>query len=444
MPHTDADLAAYAEKLTEQGVRLVAGSIVDLGGIARAKYVPTARLAAFHRVGMGAAPCWSVFCIDGSIAFTPEIGVVGDLRVRIDPADLRVVEDGVAWAPGELHTQGGESDAMCARSALRRVVATGEDLGLTALVGAELECTLLGPDCGHATSGPRSPYGLRTSLELTAFLTDLTESAARVGLGLEQVHLEYGHDQLEISLSPAAPVRAADDVILARIVLGRAAARHGMQVSFSPAPFPGEVGNGAHLHLSLATSDGPVFGGGTGPHGLTPAGEAAIAGVLDSLPRLVGLYAGSVLSATRLQPGNWAGAAACWGLENREAAVRLVAAGPGSAHGANIELKIVDPSANPYLAVAALLGSAQHGIAAALPLPDEVPGNPADSTAELPALPIGQVAAIDALATSAVALRILGAPIVAGLLAVRRYEIGAFPDPSSPEVAEGLRLAWSC
>lgn len=444
MTHTDADLAAYVEDLSGQGVRLVGGSVVDMGGVAHAKYAPTSRLAAFHRIGMGAAPCWSVFCVDGSIAFTPEIGVVGDLRLRIDPADVRVVEDGVAWAPGELHDQAGGSNEMCARSALRRVVAAAEAAGLTALVGAELECTLLGPDGGHATSGARSPYGLRTSLELSAFLADLAATAARVGLGLEQVHLEYGQDQLEISLAPADPVRAADDVILARVLLGRVAARHGMQVSLSPTPFAGEVGNGAHLHLSLTTSGGPAFGGGAGPHGLTPTGESAIAGILETLPELLGVYAGSVLSAVRLQPGTWAGAAACWGLENREAGVRLVAGGPASAHGANVELKVVDPSANPYLAVAALLGSAHRGIAAGLPLPPEVPDNPAESAVELPPLPAGQAAALDALAASAAARDILGAPIIAGLLAVRRYEVETFPDPASPEVAEALRLSWSC
>ena len=444
MTYTDADLAGYVEELTGQGVRLVGGSVVDMAGVARAKYVPVERLATFHRVGMGASPCWSVFCVDGNLAFTPELNVVGDLRIRIDPADLRVVEDGVAWAPGEFHDQGGGSDDMCARSALRRAVATAADAGLTALVGAELECTLLGPDGGHATTGARSPYGLRTSLEQAAFLVDLTEAAARVGLGLEQLHMEYGQDQLEVSLSPADPLRAADDVVLARLLLGRVAARHGMQVSFSPYPFAGEVGNGAHLHLSLATEDGPVFGGGPGPHGLTPLGEAAIAGILDALPGLVGVYAGSVLSTVRLQPGNWAGAALCWGLENREAAVRLVAGGPASAHGANVELKVVDPSANPYLAVAALLASAQHGIRGGLPLPPEVPDDPAGSAASLPALPVGQAAVLDAFEASPVARAALGAPIMSGLLSVRRYEVETFPDPAAPEVAEALRLSWSC
>ena len=426
------------------GLVLVGGSVVDMAGVARAKYVPASRLDAFHRVGMGASPSWSVFTADGSIAFTPELGVVGDLRIRIDPADLRVVADGVGWAPGDLCTQDGPPSPMCGRAVLRRVVAMAQSAGLTARVGAELECTLLAPGGEHASGKGWAPYGLRSSLERAAFLVDLTEAAERAGLGIEQLHMEYGHDQLEISLSPTDPVSAADDVILARVVIGRAAERHGMRVSFSPVPFAGDAGNGAHLHLSLADAGGPAFSGGDGPRGLTPTGSAAIAGVLETLPELIAVYAGSTLSARRLVPGNWAGAALCWGLENREAAVRLVAGGTGSVHGANIELKVVDPSSNPYLAVAAFLGSACLGIQRELALPDEVAQNPVESRRTLQVLPPHQAAALDALKASAVARELLGAPVVEGLLAVRRHEVNTYSGLPIAEAAEALRLAWSC
>lgn len=423
---------------------LVGASIVDMGGVARAKYVPTARLEAFRDVGMGASPSWSVFTVDGSIAFTGDLGVVGDLRIRLDPGDLRDVGDGVGWAPGDLYRQDGEPSPMCARSVLRRSVADAQQSGLTARVGAELECTLLSPDGGHATGPGWAPYGLRSSLEQAAFLADVVRSAEAAGLGIEQVHMEYGHDQLEVSLSPSDPVRAADDVVLGRVVIGRAAERHGMRVSFSPVPFAGEAGNGAHLHLSLRDADGPLFSDGPGPHGLTAAGGAAIGGVLATLPDLLAVYAGSALSAHRLVPGNWAGAAACWGLENREAAVRLVAGGPASAHGANLELKVVDPSANPYLAVAALLASARLGVAGGLSLPEEVAVDPAAAAVELRALPGDQLAALDALEASATARELLGAPIVAGTLAVRRHEVATYAALPLAETTRALRFAWSC
>ncbi|MDV3128621.1 glutamine synthetase family protein [Mycobacterium sp. 21AC1] len=430
------------DELRAEGVQIVAGSLTDLAGVTRAKYVPLHRLSAFQDSGMGVSPSWSVFCVDSGIAFTPSIGVVGDLRIRIDPAELCLIDDGVAWAPGSLYDQHGEPAALCTRSLLAEAERAAAARGLTVLVGAELECTLLAPDGGHATTDPWSPYGMRTSLDRSGFLVDLTVAADRAGLQVEQLHTEYGHDQFELSLAPATPVAAADAVILARIVIGRVAARHGLKISFSPVPFAGEAGNGAHLHLSLADDAGPLLSGGDGIHHMRPAGQNAMAGVLDGLPDLLGVYAGSVLSAARLKPGNWAGAAKCWGLENREAAVRFIAATPGNPRGANIELKIIDPSANPYLAAAGLLGSALRGIDKNLQLSAEVTGDPATSDAQ--PLPADHRTVIETLEASAIAAELLTPAVVEGLAAVRHHELATYGERPAAETTQALRLAWSC
>lgn len=438
------DPSDRADHLRADGVAIVAGSVTDLAGVTRAKYVPVSRLGAFARGGMGVSPSWSVFCVDSGIAFTPSIGVAGDLRIRIDPEDLRVVEDGVAWAPGSLHDQYGEPAPLCTRTLLARYERAAADRGLDVRMGAELECTMLAADGGPATTAPWSPYGIRTSLDRSAFLVDLAATAERAGLPIEQLHTEYGHDQLEISLAPDTPVAAADAVILARIVLSRAAARHGLRISFSPVPFDGAAGNGAHLHLSLSDGEEPMLSGGDGPRGLRPSGAAAIAGVLDTLPDLLGLYAGSAVSALRLKPGNWAGATACWGLENREAAVRFIAATPGNPHGANMELKLIDPSANPYLAAAGFLGSALRGIDRTLDLPEEIPENPAQSGVPTRPLPLAQREALDAMESSAAAAELLTPDIVDALVAVRRYECTTFGDMTPAQICDALRLAWTC
>lgn len=430
--------------LRAKGVELVAGSITDPAGVTRAKYVPLRRLGDFQRSGMGVSPSWSVFCVDSGIAFTPTIGVAGDLRIRIDLATVRVIDDGIAWAPGNLTDQAGDAAPLCVRSLLARTERAAADRGLTALVGAELECTMVAPDGGPATSDAWSPYGIRTSLDRSAFLVDLATTAERAGLEIEQIHTEYGHDQLEVSLAPTTAVAAADAVILTRIVLGRAAARHGLRISFAPVPFEGAAGNGAHLHLSLADDEGPLFSGGDGPYGIRPAGGSAIAGVIEALPDLIGVYAGSALSALRLRPGNWAGAVACWGLENREAAVRFIAATLGSPHGANAELKLIDPSANPYLAAAAFLGSALRGIDHSFELPAEVPEDPSLSDSSPPPLATDQRSALDALERSAAAAELLTPEVIGAVLAVRRYELATFGDRSPAETTQALRLAWSC
>jgi len=432
------------EDLRARGVRLVAGSITDLAGVTRAKYVPLSRLEAFERAGMGVSPSWSVFCVDSGIAFTPNIGVDGDLRIRIDPADLRLVADGIAWAPGDLTDQQGGAADLCTRSLLKGIESALSAKGLTAMMGVELECTMLSADAGHASTDPWSPYGVRTSLDHSSFLVDLAEAAERAGLPVEQIHTEYGHDQLEVSLAPSTPVAAVDTVAAARIVIGRAAARHGLRISFSPVPFEGEAGNGAHLHLSLADAEGPLLSGGDGPHGMRSAGGSATAGVLQALPDLLGVYAGSVLSSARLKPGNWAGAAQCWGLENREAAVRFVAATPGTPHGANIECKLIDPSANPYLAAVSFIGSALRGIDKGLELPTEVPKDPTKAADPPPMLQTDQPTVIEALETSPIAAELLSPAVIEGLVAVRRHEITTYGARPPAEIAQALRLAWSC
>ena len=86
----------------------------------------------------------------------------------------------------------------------------------------------------------------------------------------------------------------------------------------------GGVGNGGHVHLSLWDGDRNLFAGGDGPHGLHSTAEAFLTGILEELPALLAIGAPSVASYLRLAPHRWTGDYGCWGLENREAAVRLV------------------------------------------------------------------------------------------------------------------------
>jgi glutamine synthetase len=445
---SDLKLDQLEDDLRAKGVSVVVGSVVDLGGVARAKTVPLRRLGSFARSGMGASPTWNVFCIDDAIAFTDRFTVAGDLRLRLDAGAMRVVADGVAWAPAEFTVQEGGNHPVDTRSLLRRVTAGLAADGYAPLAGCEVEFILF-PEGGAAlASAPWAAYGLASVLDPPAagFTRRLVEDAEQVGLPLEQVHAEYGRNQFEISLAPTDPVTAADNVILARLLIGRAAAAAGLRASFSPLASPNaNAANGAHQHISLTRGGVPVFSGGDGPHGLRREGGAAIAGILGRLPDFLGFYAGSVLSGTRLLPGHWSGAHLCWGLENREAAVRLCAATVGNPHGASIELKVVDASANPYLALAALLWCAHEGIRRELPLPAEVAANPADLPHQLrvPTLTASQPEVLDVLASSAAATEFAGADIMEALLAVRRHEVGSYGQALPSELAERFRFTWS-
>ena len=432
--------------LETAGVHAVLGTTVNAAGLTLAKSVPLQRLEAFHRSGLGAARVWPVFCIDAAIASVPGVDATGDLRLRIDIDALRDIGDGLAWAPADLRTQQGNPVGACTRSLLTDVETRLADAGLTALVGHELEFVLVAPD-GAARDGGWVPYGATGLLDQEPFTADLLLAADGAGLHIEQWHSEYGPQQYEFSLAPASPVAAADAVVLAKLLVGRTARRHGMRASFSPKPFHGAVGNGAHQHFSLWRDGRPLIGGGAGPHGLTGSGGAAIGGILRGLAEVQGLLTGSVLSGARLSPGMWSGAHAGWGWENRETAVRLIEG--GTPDGSNVEVKCIDPSAGVYAASAAVLALALDGITDGVALPPEVEGDPSGWNDDDRAA-AGVSLLSDDLATTLVALdgsgrarRLLGDDIVDATVGVRRHELDAYGDREPEEVADLFRLAWS-
>ena len=452
---TSASLAgASIAHLEAAGVDTLIGTVVNAAGLTHAKAVPIRRTDTFADPGLGASPVWHGFTIDqvGAV-FAPGLSVVGDRRIRIDLCALRPLGDGLAWAPGVFFDQQGNPDPACSRGTLIRIEAQLAAAGLTALVGHELEFVLVGPDGSALPSVLWAQYGMAGLFEYEDFVREVIRSCAAAGVGIDQFHPEYCVNQFEMSLRPQTPVAAADHLVLARIIVGRIARRHGVRVSLSPVPFAGGVGSGAHQHFSLSRGEGTartaLFSGGVGGHGMTPEGEMAVAGVLDGLPEAQGILCGSVLSGLRLQPGHWAGAYVCWGVENREAAVRFLLGGPNNAYGANVEVKVVDPSANPYLASAAILGLALEGIEQHAVLPAETTVDPALlSDAERQGngtvlLAGDQADALAALDKSARMRRILGDAVVEVTVAVRGHEQSHYRSLGPDALAEKFRMAWS-
>ncbi|MDI5973176.1 glutamine synthetase family protein [Streptomyces sp. SL13] len=189
---------------------------------------------------------------------------------------------------------------------------------------------------------------------------------------------------------------------------------------------PGESGTAGAVASGAAgpgeAPGGELLRGGAGPHGLTPDGEAFLAGVLDALPALLAVGAPSPASYLRLGPSRWAGAYQCWGLENREAALRLVSGPPGEPGGAHAEVKCCDAAANPYLLAGAVLAAGLAGLEAAARLPAPVRGDPAVSAPGTPRLPRTLTEAADHLAAHDVLRAAFGPVLHDAVLAVRRAE----------------------
>jgi glutamine synthetase len=230
-------------------------------------------------------------------------------------------------------------------------------------------------------------------------------------------------------------VRAADNQVFFRETIRGVALQRGLWASFAPQSFPGAAGNGNHLHFSLFSQDGrtPLFYDRSAPQRLSRVGRQFIAGVLDHLPALTALTAASVNSYRRLQPSSWAAAFACWGPDNREAAIRLASPMAGDeAASLNAELKSCDHTANPYLALGALIAAGLDGIARELPLGEPLLVDPMTLTEAERAergirrLPTTLSESLAALARDTVLGEALGPALQEAFLAVKRSEIAEF------------------
>src|SRR5204863_9657262 len=278
---------------------------------------------------------------------------------------------------------------------------------------------------------------------------DLIAALEDEGVAVDQFHPEYAMGQLEVSVAPSDPVGAADTSVLVRQTIRALAATHGMRASFSPAVIAGHVGNGGHVHFSLWRDGKNLFAGGDGPYGITEAGQSFMAGVLAELPALVAIGSPSVPSYLRLIPQHWAGAFACWGRENREAAVRFVTGMVGSREtAANTEVKCFDSSANPYLLAGALIAAGMAGVERELELSEEVTADPGRLSEGAPAqhapqrLPPSAEEAVSHLEKSEVLRDAMGPKLFSPFVAVRRAEAEAFSGQEPEKIVAAHRWRY--
>ncbi len=438
------------ERFEAAGVRALALTMVDNGGITRVKAVPLARLERVAANGVGMAYIWAAAGTDDLFADVPPFdNPSGDMRLIPDLAAARVLTaaPGWAWAPVDQMSQELGPVPACQRSALKRVVAAAQSAGVELRATFEIEATLLAADGSPAHTGPG--YSTTALALLDGFLLDLVSALEVAGIEVEQFHPEYAPGQFEVSIAARDPLAAADDLVFVRTQMRFAARRHGLAVSFAPIVFPGEVGNGCHAHLSVWRDGRNLMQGGGRPGGLTDTGAAALGGVVAALPELLAALAPSPLSYLRLQPHHWAGAYSCWGVENREAAVRFI---PGTItsreRSANFEVKVGDGGANPYVVMTLLAAAAVDGIARAAPLPDPVQDDPAALSAAALAdrgiarLPATLGSATALFAASIVARAALGEVLHDAFAAVRRREWETHGALSEEQAVEAYRWRY--
>jgi glutamine synthetase len=179
-------------------------------------------------------------------------------------------------------------------------------------------------------------------------IQDIIAALTDQGLTVELSHPELGWGQQELSIRHGPALRAADNQITYRQTVRAVAAQHGMVATLAPKPWADQAGSGAHLHWSIWNTDHTVnlLADSAGQAGLSEFARHVLAGVVSHLPGLLGLTTPSTNSFRRLQPHYWSSAYTAWGIENREAAVRVPSRyWDDEAASTNLELKASDNSA---------------------------------------------------------------------------------------------------
>ncbi|QHC24406.1 glutamine synthetase family protein [Streptomyces sp. GS7] len=443
-----------AARLEAEGVRNVVLTSVDNAGITRVKTVPAQRLTDAVERGVGMSPIFDVFTSDDAITESAHLGGPdGDLRLfpDLDRLTSLAAQPGWAWAPADRYDQLGQPHPACQRLFARRMAERATAAGLDLRMGFETEWVVTratdDPDAlAYPCLGPA--YGMTRVVELSDYLRDVTEALTLQGVDVLQLHPEYAPGQFEITTAPGDPVRAADDTVLVRETVRAVSARHGLRATFAPAVVAGEVGNGCHLHLSLYRDGTSLHRAPDAAWGLAPDTVSFLGGVLDALPALLAIGCPSPASYLRLLPSHWAGIYQCWGVENREAALRLITGAPGDPDGGHAEVKTFDAAANPYLAVGAVIAAGLHGIETAAQLPDPQSGDPGvlgvreRARRGIVRLPATLTEAADRLEKSAPLHEALGEVLHGAVLAVRRAEEAHFADSAPEAIAAATRWRW--
>jgi glutamine synthetase len=408
----------------------------DLSGHFRGKSFPAAELPTRLERGIGLAPTNLFLSAFGPIQTTP-FGTLGEVFLVPDPATrVSVPFEGSPteyFLLGDIQTQSGEPWEFCPRQVLRRALdRLRSETGLTLLAAFEQEFIYSGVPAGRM-----QPYELDAYRRQGFFGEALLAALRQAGVIPDGFLAEFGPRQFEVTVAPATGMRAADDAVITRELTQAVAFRFGHRVSFTPLPEPAGTSNGTHIHWSfLDGADQPVLYDERRPRQLSVLGSQFVAGVLHHLPALCAVTAPSVPSYYRLRPNRFAPVRADVGTLDRGSAIRIcTAAGHDPVQLArqfNVEFRVADATASPYLALAVLVQAGLEGIRAQRDLAAHVPRP----------LPHSLDAALTLLEASAGAAEWLGPELLPAYVAFKRAELKGLENLEEAEICRRYEQAY--
>ncbi|KYD08345.1 type I glutamate--ammonia ligase [Caldibacillus debilis] len=311
--------------------------------------------------------------------------------VRIEESDMYLYPDldtwvVFPWTTGDgkvarlicdIYTPEGTPFIGDPRVNLKRVLEEMKELGFTSYnLGPEPEFFLFKLDEKAEPTSELNDAGGYFDLAPT----DLGENCRRdivielenMGFEIEASHHEVAPGQHEIDFKYADVVTACDNIQTFKLVVKTIARKHGLHATFMPKPVFGINGSGMHSNVSLFRGGENAFFDEKGKFQLSETAYQFLAGVLKHAPNFTAVTNPTVNSYKRLVPGYEAPCYVAWSPKNRSPLVRI----PSSrGMSTRLEIRSVDPSANPYLAMAVILKAGLDGIKNKLTPPDPVDRN---------------------------------------------------------------------
>jgi glutamine synthetase len=325
---------------------------------------------------------------------------------------------------------------------LRRALDRAGAAGYSYLTGLEIEFHLYRraehfPNADGIGAGanptPVTPINHGTQLlaedrgdEVEPVTRRIREALDGMGIELRTIEVEYGANQLEVTLDPAVGLDSADAMVLLRSAIKQLTRRSGYHATFMCRPqIPDSKSSGWHLHQSLLSAGAEpgrnLFVPGDGEGLISTLGRHFIAGQLAHASGACVFANPTINGYKRFQPYSMAPDRIAWARDNRGAMIRLVgSAEDGSTH---VENRIGESAANPYLYMASQLHSGLAGVDVALPLP---PSADDPYTTEAARLPANLREAVDALEADTGLATAMGHQFVAYYAAIKRAEIIRF------------------
>jgi glutamine synthetase len=367
---SQVDVKELLRRSTSAGADQAELQFADISGALKSVFVPLGRLEEVLEDGEwfdGSAIEGSTRELESDMYLRPDLETFNLASSSVQPICARFICDVI--------TPDGQPYAGDSRSVLRSMVDQARTDGLDYLVAPEVEFFLFPAD----SVGPwpvdddASGYFERSRGRSRQAELEIVSTLERMGIGIRSSHHEVATGQFEIDLPFRDALVTADALATLKPAVKEVAARSGLRASFMPKPLPDSAGSGMHTHQIALQVDGTnAFEDPVEPYGLSMVGRRFAAGQLHHAPGMSVLLAPLVNSYKRLVPGYEAPVAGSWGRHNRSALIRVPTTPPRSASddaaGTRIELRLPDPSCNPYLAFAAMLTAGLDGLDAGLEL----------------------------------------------------------------------------